>query len=113
MPRRQKLMTAELRKALPPLYANEDKDLDAVVVVAKFFSPYGNGRMTWYITEFDGEDTLFGFVSLGMGGDEWGYMSLSELESLDVPGFRGLQAVERDTSWKPTQWLDVKRTLAA
>lgn len=108
MPRRQKLMTTELRRALPALYTNENTALEDVIVVAKFFSPYGNGRMTWYITEFDGKDTLFGFAALGMGGDEWGTMSLSDLETLDVPGFRGLQAIERDTSWKPTRFGDIK-----
>lgn len=113
MPRRQKLMTADLRKSIPPIYSNEKVPLDDVIVHAKFFSPYGNGAMTWWVTEFDGEDSLFGFVSLGMGGDEWGYFSLSELETTDVPGFRGLQAIERDISWKPTRWGDVKKTLAA
>lgn len=108
MPRIQKLITAPIRAALPPLYANEGMSLDDAVVILRLFSPYGNGKMTWYVTEFDGKDTMFGFVALGMGGDEWGPMSLSELESLDVPGFRGLQAVERDTSWKPTRFGDIK-----
>lgn len=107
MPRIQKLMTAGLRKALPKLYANENKGIDDAIVVAKFFSPYGNGASTWYITEFDGKDTLFGFTELGMGGDEWGYTSLSELEGLRV--FGSLQAVERDTSWKPTRFGDIKK----
>jgi hypothetical protein len=106
MPRIQKLLTAPIRKALPVLYANEKKSLDDAVVVVKFFSPYGNGRMTWYVTEFDGEDRMFGYVDLGQGG-EWGYMSLSEIESLRVFGGR-LQAVERDTSWKPTRFGDIK-----
>ena len=64
---KQVLLTAEIRRAIPPLYANEDKAFDDVIVVAKLFHPYGAG--TWYVTEFDGEDTLFGFVELGMGGD--------------------------------------------
>lgn len=108
----QKLMTAELRKALPALYANENKPLDEALVIAKFFNPYGAG--TFYITEFDGEDTMFGFVALGMGGDEWGYISLSELMSIKARiGGREMpfQGIERDTSWRPTKWADVKSRL--
>ena len=108
MPRRQKLLTADLRKTLPTMGASESApDVDAVVLHAKFFSPYGNGRMTWWVAEFDGDDTFFGVVDLGMGGPEWGYFSLSELESVDVPGFRGLQAVERDVSFRPAAWVEV------
>jgi hypothetical protein len=103
------LLTAEIRKALPPLYTNEKKELDDVIVVAKLFHPYGAG--TWYITEFDGEDTLFGFVALGMGGDEWGYSSLAELTELRARmGGREMpfQAIERDAHFRPTRWADLK-----
>lgn len=39
------------------------------------------GSSDWYITEWDGKDTLFGFAILGgdMQCAEWGYMSLSEI----------------------------------
>jgi hypothetical protein len=105
----QMLLTAEIRRAIPPLYANEDKAFDDVIVVAKLFHPYGAG--TWYVTEFDGEDTLFGFVELGMGGDEWGYFSLSELTELRaLVGGREMpfQAIERDSHFKPARWGDIK-----
>ena len=60
----------------------------------KFFSP--SGRWTWYITEYDGKDMLFGLVD---GQDkELGYVSLSELES--VRGPMGLP-IERDIHWQP------------
>tara|TARA_Y100000296_G_scaffold86129_1_gene124749 strand:+ start:192 stop:467 length:276 start_codon:yes stop_codon:yes gene_type:complete len=84
-----KLLTKELKKKLPPLYANEDKkDPDAIV---KFFTPFSN--WTWYATEFDGEDLFFGLVD---GHEkELGYFSLNELESLG-------SKIERDLYWKPT-----------
>jgi hypothetical protein len=107
---RQKLMTAAVRKALPPLYANAKKPLEDAVVVVKFFSPYA--QMTWYVTEFDGRDSMFGYCDLGMGGAEWGYISLSELESLKVCRGR-VQAVERDICWKPTRFGDIKTRVAA
>jgi hypothetical protein len=105
----QVLLTAAIRKKLPPLYANENKALDDVLVVAKLFHPYGAG--TWYVTEFDGEDTLFGFVELGMGGDEWGYFSLAELTELRACiGGRKMpfQAIERDSRFQSARWGDIK-----
>ena len=86
-----KLLTKELRKKLPPLYTNDGKPPEEVKVIVKFFNPLGSAR--WYATEFDGEDTFFGFAELFPGGGELGYFSLSELESLDVG--LGLK-IERD-----------------
>lgn len=59
--------------------------------VVKFFCPWG--AATWLITEFDGEDTMFGLCDLGHGSPELGYVSLSELRSLRGPF--GL-TIERD-----------------
>ena len=84
-----KLVTKELQAKFPNLYANEEKQASKVKVIAKFFTPWG--RWTWYPTEFDGDDTFFGFVR---GQDnELGYFSLSELEGVTGPG--GLR-IERD-----------------
>lgn len=95
--RRHKLLTAEGRKALPPLYTNEalEDPRDAVAHV-KLFSPYSQHR--WYLTEFDGEDLFFG---LTVGHEtEWGYLSLRELEGAALMGGR-LPAVERDLHFEP------------
>ena len=98
--RKQKLMTSQIKKNLPPLYTQEKvKD---PMVYAKFFYAYGAG--TWLATEFDGRDTFFGAVNLGQG---WslGYFSLRELESIPAKmGGRtipGLQGVERDSHFSP------------
>ena len=65
--------------------------MDAEVLV-KYFNPYSSG--TWLITEAerDGNDwRLFSFCHIYEW--EWGYLMLSELESLRLPfGF----TVERD-----------------
>jgi len=84
-----KLLTKENRKALPPLYSNENtKDPRAIV---KFFTPFSS--WTWYATEFDGDDTFFGLVD---GFEkELGYFTLSELESLGPK-------IERDLWFTPT-----------
>lgn len=83
----------ELREKLPPLYSGEELGLMAQALV-KFFTPDSN--WTWYASEFDGNDTFFGLVS-GLEL-EFGYFSLSELQS--VKGPLGL-AIERDIHFQP------------
>src|SRR5574341_609163 len=87
------LLDGESRAVLPPLYHNEGLGLEAVAPV-KFFTPDSN--WTWYPTEFDGSDLLFGLVS---GFEvELGYFSVGELES--VRGPLGLP-LERDLYYEP------------
>ena len=82
-----RLLTKEIRNKIPNLGVQE-KTQDPIVHV-KFFDP--TGSWTWYATEFDGKDTFFGYVK-GFE-DEWGYFSLSELQS--IKGRFGL-GIERD-----------------
>ncbi|MEN1706031.1 MAG: DUF2958 domain-containing protein [Planctomycetota bacterium] len=96
------LLTAELRRELPPLYTTE-RDADALVW-AKFFTPRTN--WTWYVLEFDGEDLFFGLVD---GHEiELGYFSLNELESIRGPG--GL-TIGRDLYFKPVPISKIKSML--
>ena len=89
------LLTAADRNRLPALYSQDKKGMDAIAYV-KFFNPGGAG--TWYATEFDGKETFFGYVA-GLGGDELGYFSLSELQN--YKGRMGL-GIERDRHFSPT-----------
>jgi hypothetical protein len=75
------LLTKQNRADLPKLGAQE-KLGDESVVYVKLFDP--SGRLTFYITEFDGDDTLFGYMvsPLGADCDEWGYSSLAELAAV-------------------------------
>jgi hypothetical protein len=99
--KRQKLLTAAQRKALPALYANEHV-ADPIAIV-KFFCPW-NG-WTWYATEFDGDDRFFGLVQ---GHDEeLGYFMASQLASLIGPGGLG---VERDIHFVPTPLSKIRRS---
>ena len=91
-----KLLTEEIRKKLPALYAQDGKGGDAVAYL-KLFTP--SSSWTWYITEGSqqGDDFLmFGLVD-GLE-KELGYVSLRELES--VKGPMGLP-IERDKFWRP------------
>ena len=81
------------REKLPQLYSGEELGLEAQAQV-KFFTP--DSDWTWYASEFDGEDILFGLV---IGHEiELGYFSLAELQQ--VAGPLGLP-IERDLGFKP------------
>jgi hypothetical protein len=84
-----------------PLYSQEDaKD---PLVVAKLFDPTGSA--TWYLTEYDPvEKIAFGYVT-GMAADEFGYTSLTELESIKGPLGIG---IEQDLYFKQKRLSCVK-----
>ena len=89
------LMTEENWKSLPPLYSQEKKANGEAIVYVKFFCPWN--QWTWYITEGRREEKLlFGYV-VGLE-NEYGYVSLEELESVTGPG--GLR-IERDRHFTP------------
>lgn len=100
-----KLITAPVRKALDstPLYTNDGLGKDAPVIV-KFF---GGGRFTYLVTEANKEDngdyTFFGWMvsPLGPDCDEFGYSTLSELESIRFPFGLG---IERDRQVTPGKY---------
>jgi hypothetical protein len=93
--RRHKLMPTSLKSKIPKLYAT-DGEKDKTIYV-KYFSPYSN--WTWYVAEFDGKDTFFGYV---VGQDsEWGYFSLKELSKVNKDG---LPLVERDLYFDPIKF---------
>lgn len=93
-----KLLTKEIEKRLEshPLYSQEEKGGDAVVI-AKFFNPCGAG--TWWVLEGekreDGDWLFFGIAEIYER--EYGYFTLKELESINLPF--GL-TIERDIHFK-------------
>lgn len=92
-----KLLTQELVDRFQQIGRQEDKS--DPLIIAKFFNPTGAG--TWYATEYNPSDkTFFGYVSIfGDWNDEWGYFSLTELESLKGPYGLG---IERDIYFQET-----------
>jgi hypothetical protein len=94
------LLDRESREKLPPLYSGEEQGLDALAQV-KFFTPTSN--WTWYASEFNGDDVFFGLV-IGFA-IEFGYFSLSELQS--VKGPLGLP-VERDLHFEPKSLRELR-----
>lgn len=96
-----KLMTKELEKAFKkyPLYSQDGKGMDAEVVV-KYFNPTGRGA--WLITEGEkmenGDWEFFGYCHIFEW--EWGYVRLSELESVRLPFGLGIERELYDTEDK-------------
>lgn len=97
--------TKKQLEKLPKLYSQE-KVKDPLVRMKFFLGP-----MTWYITEYDGKDLMFGWVINDSfpEGNELGYVSFKELLGLKV---RGME-VDRDlydvTVYKPKKLSVIKR----
>lgn len=98
-----KLLTAELRRKIPPLYSQEHES--DPIVHCKFFTPDSN--WTWYVLELDPEEgRFFGLVD---GHEvELGYFSLEELET--VTGPMGLH-IERDLYFRPRRVSEVRQAI--
>lgn len=92
-----KLLTKEIIQKLEkhPLYSTDGQKKKEVI--AKFFNPYGAGR--WYVCEGEkqenGDWLFFGYVELL--DNEWGYFTLSELQSIKTPFGLG---IERDMHYE-------------
>lgn len=96
------MLTKEIEKSLPALYATEKTPTTDKVLVVKYFTPWTN--WTWYGVEYDPTDRLFFGWVVGLES-EWGYFSLDELESVTGPA--GLK-IERDLHWKPCKFSEMK-----
>ena len=94
-----KLITKQIKNKLIDNFNNTNKD--NLKPPLKLFCPWG--AATWLISEMDqDEDLLFGLADLGFGEPELGYVSLSELTSINGP--LGLK-IERDLYFKPEKSL--------
>lgn len=102
----RKLLTKEIEEKIPALYSTDDTEADEKTVVVKFFSPYSG--WTWYVFEGsrqeDGDFLFFGAVHGFV--NELGYFSLRELESAKKGS---LSLIERDTSFTPTTYGEIKK----
>lgn len=97
-----KLITKAVEKELAkyPLYSQDGKGEDAVVVCKFFLQGY-----TWYVLEAEKADNDYEFFGIIVGQHtEYGYFTLSQLEN--VTGQWGLR-VERDRGFKPTKVKDL------
>jgi len=79
---------------LPKLYETEKVPLQDKMIYLHFFI----GGCDWYIAEYDEADLFWGFAILN--GDyinaEWGYISFSEIKSINVDGIE----IDNDLYWR-------------
>ena len=98
------LLTQKILEILPPLMS-QDGNPQALAMV-KFFDPIGSA--TWWASEFDGDDTFFGFALLNDPTmAELGYFSLKELESIGATPERFYLGIERDEHFEPTKLSEI------
>lgn len=90
---------------VPRLFETEPVPMKEKTIHLHFFM----GGCDWYVVEFDGEDTFFGYVILN--GDhqnaEWGYFSFQELSNLKI-GWLEVDC-EIEEVWRDVQVQDVEQ----
>jgi len=98
-----KLLTQEIRKALPKLYETEDVKLNDKMVISEYFC----GPFTWYVIEGeereDGDFLFWGYVKNEADDfcSEFGYFTLSQLEELTLEKRKAIPFLERDLYFTP------------
>jgi hypothetical protein len=88
--------------AIPKLRGTEDVALKDKIIQAHFFL----GGTDWYVAEWDGNDTFWGYTVLN-GDDlnaEWGHSSLAEIQSVVQ---NRIAKVELDFYWKPKKFFEI------
>jgi hypothetical protein len=98
-----KLITEEFETLFKdyPLYSQEhEKD---PLVVAKLFDPTGSA--TWWITEYDPVEKIAFCWVQGLAEDEFGYVSLTEMESIERLGI----GIEQDLYFQQKRLSEVKK----
>ena len=89
-----KLITKEIKRKLD---SNNERLPEERKPYLKLFSPVGSA--TWLLTEYnEGTRLFFGLRDLGLGSPELGYVSLDEIEEVELP--LGMK-IERDLWWEP------------
>jgi hypothetical protein len=91
----------ERRLSVHPIYSQEDRS--DPIVHCKLFHAFGSG--TWYLTEYDGKNMAFGYVT-GLVANEWGYVSISELEALHLAG--SVPRIECDLHFESTCFSKIR-----
>ena len=94
--------TKEQFAQIPSLYSTEETACDDKIIYLHFYF----ARCDWYIVEFDGQDTFFGYANLGDPYNaEWGYISYQELQEININGFQ----VDRDVDWQLKKFSEITK----
>ena len=96
--------TKEQLAKIPKLYETENIPPKEKLIYLHFFI----GDCDWYVSEFDGEDTFWGYAILN--GDvetaEWGYCSFDELRKIRIPpGFE----IDCEKNWRVRKAIEIEK----
>lgn len=95
-------LISEFAPRIPRFHETEGIPVEEKLIYLHFFLTDSH----WYVAEFDGRDTFFGYVILA--GDqqnaEWGYFSLSELKEVQI----GPLCVIEDCSWEVKRFGEIQ-----
>ena len=91
---------------IPKRYETENIPLKDKLIHLHFFI----GGCDWYIAEFDGEDTFFGFAILNNDYEmaEWGYVSFRELKSIKIDGWCEVDC-ELEEIWQVKKAIEIDK----
>ena len=96
--------------SIPRLYKTEEIPLKDKKIYLHFFI----GGCDWYICEYDGNDTFFGFCILNSDfqNAEWGYVSFSELNSVRIDNCLEIDCV-REEYWQICKASEIEKICIA
>lgn len=95
-----KLITKALEKRFAKVGDQSEKENP--IFIAKFFDPVGSA--TWYATEYDPNNKICNGYVTGLGYDEWGSFSITEMESIVRPFGLG---IERDIHFSEMNYREL------
>jgi hypothetical protein len=92
---------------IPRMYETENIPLKDKEIHLHFFI----FDCDWFIAEFDGKDTFFGFAILNNNfiNAEWGHVSFAELKSININGFQ----IDCETPWNTCEASDIEKICKA
>ena len=92
---------------IPKLYETDHIQMKDKIIHLHF----AFGTCDWFIAEFDGRDTFFGFAILNNDLEmaEWGYISFDFLKVVNINN----QQVEHDSDWKVRKASEVEKICEA
>jgi len=102
------LMPEWFKDNLPPLFTNPDA-ADNPLVWGKFFDP--EGSQVWYVVEYDGDQTFFGYVTEdgNIHNGAYRYFTLEEITRFNEGYQDNVLPVERDNWFNPTHIHNLER----
>ena len=90
--------------SIPKLYTQQEKEVKDIVLYVRYYI----FNSSWYIAEFDDENTFYAAVKLPNtkdlpNGVSWQFVRLSDLEAVKTNG----GGIEMDLSFKPVKLNDL------